>query len=626
MRYINRRALLGTVLSLFIFCKQVPKEPDFCTFYVTEQEEITLPDSVTITCKPLLYTSNMTTSRPATTFDIVCAYIHNNNFCKWYYDMTVHEIERLMKVSYERIVSEILKLDHLSSKQMTELWCLYKRGCHKQSKVDECQKDLLEKLQQRKEDFERGQQRKEQLKKQILVEQKRLQQLYHEDVLHISDQNSLYIKDRQSALQKTIDQQYKKYQQTRELDEQTVGLCMAKNIDYQKLQCSNGTAMQQQLYNEVADCYKKIAQWFCQPSFSENILAHQSLEFAQCVTEATEAEAMQLAIALSDLAHGCADTVCSVFLGVQDTVEGVVDVITNPIGTAKNIGCCLGKVMSFVAEAMVYADSENLGWSQYVQVLEQEHQYDAQYAQQAVDTIKSWVVHSSAQEKVRMGTRCVVDVVLYGNVFKLLSHTSKACCGLIAEIPELRFLGEFTDVYAEYGLATNLGEVGLRSIEDLGLSVLKSEVKSTVNSKLIFKTIKTSSSDGANKSIVFQAEKYKNYKPKKVDTSCLLEKNLNIVLDAEKDAVRIRKLSDGRIRYYEREKAARTPGLTRGSNYVLEYDPKRGIVRGWYESYTHAGVVNRVHPKMFNGREIDSLHYPHTGEELIEMAAKVKGK
>ncbi len=55
---------------------------------------------------------------------------------------------------------------------------------------------------------------------------------------------------------------------------------------------------------------------------------------------------------------------------------------------------------------------------------------------------------------------------------------------------------------------------------------------------------------------------------------------------------------------------------------VIEYDPGRGIVRSWYESYDHAGNVNRVHPKMINGKNIDSLHYPHTGKELSAMIKK----
>jgi hypothetical protein len=88
----------------------------------------------------------------------------------------------------------------------------------------------------------------------------------------------------------------------------------------------------------------------------------------------------------------------------------------------------------------------------------------------------------------------------------------------------------------------------------------------------------------------------------------------------------MKQFSDGRIRYYSVETQASTPGRTRGSAYVAEYDYRRGVVRGWYESYDHMGNVNRVHPKMINGKQIDSLHYPHTRKELEMLAQKAQGK
>jgi len=226
-------------------------------------------------------------------------------------------------------------------------------------------------------------------------------------------------------------------------------------------------------------------------------LASQNIEFVQCVSEATGIEVIGLAIALSDLAHGCANIACWVASETKESIQDFVNNITDPIGSAykvvdiaKNVGCCLGKVMRSVAEAMVQADSEGIGWAEYVQVLEQEHQYDAQLAQQVIDTMQDWIVHSSVQEKVRMGTRCVVDGVLYGNVCKFLSHTGKACCGLIADVPEFRLLEEVT----EYGLVTEIGEVGLQSAEDLGISILKSEIDIFRKSKSIKNGIKNSSS------------------------------------------------------------------------------------------------------------------------------------
>ena len=64
-------------------------------------------------------------------------------------------------------------------------------------------------------------------------------------------------------------------------------------------------------------------------------------------------------------------------------------------------------------------------------------------------------------------------------------------------------------------------------------------------------------------------------------------------------------LPDGRIRYYAKEKATKTKGLTRGAGMVTEYNPQTGTVRQWYESRDHAGNVSRVHPKNINGIDCD---------------------
>ena len=48
-------------------------------------------------------------------------------------------------------------------------------------------------------------------------------------------------------------------------------------------------------------------------------------------------------------------------------------------------------------------------------------------------------------------------------------------------------------------------------------------------------------------------------------------------------SVRTRTLSDGRIRYYDIETISRTSGPTRGACNALEWNPKTGVVRGWYE-------------------------------------------
>ena len=98
-----------------------------------------------------------------------------------------------------------------------------------------------------------------------------------------------------------------------------------------------------------------------------------------------------------------------------------------------------------------------------------------------------------------------------------------------------------------------------------------------------------------------------------------LKKKLSELQSAQKKAVREETLPDGRIRYYNKERLATTPGLTRGSSRVVEHNPRTGNIRSWEESYNHKGEVIRVHPETINGQDIQSIHYPLTGKEMAEL-------
>ena len=95
---------------------------------------------------------------------------------------------------------------------------------------------------------------------------------------------------------------------------------------------------------------------------------------------------------------------------------------------------------------------------------------------------------------------------------------------------------------------------------------------------------------------------------------------------AQRDAVKIEKLSDGRIRYYDIERPARTVGPTRGSSFVTEHNPKTGQVRQWNETYDQSGNVNRVHPKTLDGQDLRAKHYPPTKSEIMKSSKKYGGQ
>lgn len=100
-----------------------------------------------------------------------------------------------------------------------------------------------------------------------------------------------------------------------------------------------------------------------------------------------------------------------------------------------------------------------------------------------------------------------------------------------------------------------------------------------------------------------------------VNAQKALQCKLNQIEDFQKDAYNIRKLKDGRIRYYGIEIPSGKKGFTRGACNVLEWDPKTLKTRWWYESRDHFGNVTRVHPKSINGQNLKALHYPLLGSE-----------
>ena len=111
--------------------------------------------------------------------------------------------------------------------------------------------------------------------------------------------------------------------------------------------------------------------------------------------------------------------------------------------------------------------------------------------------------------------------------------------------------------------------------------------------------------------------KYKQYgDAHSANAQSALAKKLSGLEGAQNSASRTKTLPDGRIRYYEAERFARTEGRTRGNSFVTEYNPKTGSTRQWMESYDHSGNVTMVHPKSVNGQSVTSQHYPPTKQEL----------
>jgi RHS repeat-associated protein len=105
-----------------------------------------------------------------------------------------------------------------------------------------------------------------------------------------------------------------------------------------------------------------------------------------------------------------------------------------------------------------------------------------------------------------------------------------------------------------------------------------------------------------------------------------LRRKLSALEGAQATADRVRELPDGRIRYYDKEALARTPGPTGGRSHVTEWNPSTSQVRVWEETYDHSGAVNRVHPKMSDGEVLDLPHHPPTKADIDQGKATLSGR
>ena len=104
-----------------------------------------------------------------------------------------------------------------------------------------------------------------------------------------------------------------------------------------------------------------------------------------------------------------------------------------------------------------------------------------------------------------------------------------------------------------------------------------------------------------------------------------MQKKLSALQNAQSRAIKVQELLDGRVRYYEVERPAKTVGATRGAAHVTEHNPHTGQVRAWSECYDHQGNVNRINPKMIDGQQVKGQHYPPTQKEIEGLSKKPGG-
>jgi len=356
MRYFYRGVIVGILLLLLCCYKSVvTKDSDIYSVQINEPVQTSWQDNFSLSYNASPYSHNFSydIDKPFTGLDLVRAYIHDTRFCQWRYDLTSQQVHRLLTLSYACIVTELLKLDHLSSRGIAELWRLYKGGCNRQGKIKKCEQELFAKLQQRAEDYHQKVQEQERHSKQEQEKQRRQKfiQEQHEQVsqelawLDVSDE--LY-ELRDMALEQSKTEGYQQYKQSYDLDAQVQGYLQSKQINYRDYTKCFGTPLQQQYHQEMCDVIKELAEQELHYKHKAHLFDH-SLNFVQATGQANNKAYLSVAGVLSwtarqllelgkDIYHRPIEYGQAVVSGLYESGKDAIHMLSRPDLTLYGLG------------------------------------------------------------------------------------------------------------------------------------------------------------------------------------------------------------------------------------------------------------------------------------------------
>ncbi len=294
--------------------------------------------------------------------------------------------------------------------------------------------------------------------------------------------------------------------------------------------------------------------------------------------------------------------------GVMHSAVDLVHAAAHPIETAQG----LGKAIYYVLEtAALNSYSESDGFEDiYIPLRDQRNAEIVAGLKNLGDKIADSSGPEIFEALVQFGS----DFVVPGKVI----HAVGGVCGALKAEANIARAAELVVGASEQVSAEKIGAEVAKTVQKME-QVAQEKIVQTVAEELMNAEKQI---EKVPKSSITQKIKRASDAPPAVDMRSLLDKNLEIAENAIKDAERIKKFPDGRVRYYEAETLSSKPGPTRGSSYVTEFDTKTGRVRSWQECYDHVGNVNRVHPKTIDGFDVVAQHYPLTKAELELLAKK----
>ncbi len=429
---------------------------------------------------------------------------------------------------------------------------------------------------------------------------------------------------RQEALSKTIEQGYVQYDQEFHLVPQTVAFLAICGIDYKQYQSFFGTALQQQLHGEMCDVLSQAAILQAKFTHTNNLLT-SVVDFADAAYDANKNNQVFLSSRLLDV--DCYllkinsqiinsiinDPIAYAKAGISAVEHGISNVahmVVHPVETFKG----LGKAIYYVLETAAFNCSEDV--VNYPEIYKPMRDKRNAEIVQALQNLGDQIKNSSGPE--RFGA--LVQFCTEAGVSTKVIHAVGGVCGVLkSQAKVLRTVEGVASMIEDERIAQKI----IQATEKLEIVARENITKNVATElsraeKQYIKSLKSL--------IAETSEPIRTNEFGIIQERSFVEKKISALQKAQQEAVNIKELPDGRIRYYQLETPSKNPGPTRGRSHVTEFDPKTNHVRQWEECYDHSGNVNRIHIKMIDGKSIDSSHYPLTKKELEIIKEIIKGE
>lgn len=312
--------------------------------------------------------------------DVMMAVLYDR-YCRAWYHMSSSQKYNMMGLGYEKFEQKLLSDQSLQDCAVWELWREYKDkrlwnvGDQKQIREQSICRELGQRQKNRQQEIEELFSKKVQQEK-YKAEQKLLQahqekrlikgkavQASYESLKQFSQEHGIvcdeFLQTGDCALEASRLHCYEQYEMHYELDDQTRGYLLYKNIDYAELELFVGTDLQQEFHAQTCKIFKDAAQLQSKMFYESELLTGASL-FSVAAYETNKQELTAATGALcwagAQLTKYVAITIdiaqrygLAVMQGVVESGVDFVHMVTSPCETLCGIGTMLYLILEIAA-------------------------------------------------------------------------------------------------------------------------------------------------------------------------------------------------------------------------------------------------------------------------------------